>query len=100
MSDIRQALEKIMRLCDESRTYSRRTQVINDTAMKALGMTANQRHAEHVRIMERVGDKPILEAYLQRREKAHRKMTQYFQDKGIPLPDDWEFVDKTKKGQA
>lgn len=80
MSEHRQALEKIMRICAESRTYSRRTQAINNEAMTALGMTANQRHEVHMRIFERVGETPFLDAYLKRREKARQKMAAYMLD--------------------
>jgi len=77
MSDHRQALEDIMRECANSRTYQRRTQVINDIAMKALGMTAGQRHDVHMRIMDRVGDEPMKARYLNRRAKADTKMQNY-----------------------
>lgn len=80
MSEHRKALEDIMRLCAEGRTYTRRTQSINNIAMKALGMTGNQRHEVHMRIMDRVGDDPIKQAYLMRREKAARKMDAYMLD--------------------
>lgn len=80
MSEHRQALEKIMRICAESRTYSRRTQTINNEAMRALGMTASQRHEVHMRIFERVGDTPLQDAYLKRREKARAKLATYMLD--------------------
>ena len=79
MSDHRKALDDIMRECANSRSYTRRTQVINDIAMKALGMTAGQRHEVHMRIMDRIGDKPAKAAYLRRREKFDAKMMQYMQ---------------------
>lgn len=77
MSEHRAALEQIMRLCAESRTYTRRTQLINTVAMKALGMTASQRHQVHLEIMDRVGDQPMKAAYLQRQAKASAKMAAY-----------------------
>lgn len=83
MSDHREALENIMRLCAEARTYTRRTQLINNVAMKALGMTANQRHEVHVRIMDRIGDEPIKRAYLQRKAKADAKMAAYLAEHGV-----------------
>ena len=80
MSEHRAALEQIMRLCAESRTYTRRTQLINNVAMKALGMTAGQRHQVHVEIMDRIGDKPLKEAYLRRKAKADAKMAAYMRE--------------------
>jgi len=62
-----------MRLCGESRVYTRRTQKINNVAMKALGMTATQRHHVHIEIMDRIGDKPLKEAYLKRKAKQDAK---------------------------
>ncbi|WP_050466342.1 hypothetical protein [Herbaspirillum chlorophenolicum] len=73
MSDHRQALDQIMRLCADSRTYSRRTQLINEVAMKALGMTAGQRHEVHISILDRIGDEPFKQAYLARRAKAEAR---------------------------
>jgi hypothetical protein len=73
MSTHREALEEIMDLCARSRTYTRRTMLINETAMKALGMTANQRHAKHMAILHRIGDVPAKEAYLQREAKRQAK---------------------------
>lgn len=69
MSDHREALEHIMRICATSRTYTRRTQQINEVAMHALGMTSGQRKARHIEIMQRVGGQPIVDAYLARCEK-------------------------------
>ena len=66
MSDHREALEHIMRICSTSRTYTRRTQQINEVAMHALGMTSCQRKARHIKIMQRVGGQPIVDAYLER----------------------------------
>ena len=86
MSDHRDALEAIMRECANSRTYTRRVQVINTIAMKALGMTAGQRHAVHLRIMERIGDEPMKARYLERRAKADARMSQFMRDAhGIEL---------------
>lgn len=69
MSDHREALEHIMRICATSRTYTRRTQQINEVAMHAMGMTSGQRKARHIEIMQRVGGQPIVDAYLARCEK-------------------------------
>ena len=66
MSDHREALEHIMRICATSRTYTRRTQQINEVAMHGLGMTSCQRKARHIEIMHRVGGQPIVDAYLER----------------------------------
>lgn len=73
MSEHRKALEQIMRQCEQSRTYNRRTQVINDIAMRALGMTYGQRHEVHMSIMDKVGDEPLKQAYLARRARAEKK---------------------------
>ena len=73
MSDHREALEHIMRICATSRTYTRRTQQINDVDMYAVGMTAAQRQARHVEIMQRVGGQPIVDAYLERCRKRTQK---------------------------
>ena len=88
MADHREALEKIMRICAESRTYTRRTQLINHTAMRSLGMTANQRHAVHIEIMDRLDDNPMKTAYLRRREKARAKMEEYMLKNDGELPKD------------
>lgn len=76
MSDHREALEHIMRICATSRTYTRRTQQINDVAMYAVGMTATQRQARHVEIMERIGGKPLASAYLEREAKRIAKLSE------------------------
>lgn len=73
MSDHRNALEHIMHLCAESRTYTRRDQTINEVAMQALGMTQNQRQQVHVTIMNRIGGQPIVDAYLARCKKRNDK---------------------------
>lgn len=73
MSDHREALEEIMRVCATSRTYTRRTQQINEVAMHALGMTSGQRKARHIEIMQRVGGQPIVDAYLARCAKRNAK---------------------------
>lgn len=87
MSDHRAALERIMSLCAEARTYSRRTQLINTEAMKALGMTAGQRHQVHIEIMDRLGDKPIKEAYLRRKAKRDAQVAAYvLETHGIEIP--------------
>ena len=76
MNDHREALEQIMRICATSRTYTRRTQQINDVAMYAVGMTAAQRQARHVEIMERVGGKPLAADYLERKAKRVAKLAE------------------------
>ena len=76
MSDHREALEHIMRICATSRTYTRRTQQINDVAMYAVGMTAAQRQARHVEIMERIGGKPLAADYLEREAKRVAKLAE------------------------
>lgn len=85
MSDHRAALEHIMRICADSRTYTRRTQHINDVAMYALGMTAAQRQARHAEIIERVGGKPLATAYLDRCAKRAAKLEAKY---GSPPPQD------------
>lgn len=69
MSDLREALDHILRLCNESRTYTRRTQTIHEVAMQGLGLTANQRKARHMAILGRTGGNPAQEAYLARIKK-------------------------------
>lgn len=91
MSEHRKALEQIMRICEESRTYTRRTQNINNVAMLALGMTANQRHDVHISIMDRIGDDPGKKAYLARKERARQKQ---FDDESTDTSAD---IDKTKE---
>jgi hypothetical protein len=53
MSEHRQALEKILKICNESSEYTRRTQAIHETAMVALGLTAGQRETRHIKAMMR-----------------------------------------------
>lgn len=53
MSEHRNALEKILKICYESSEYSRRTQAIHEEAMKALGLTESQRQTRHVKAMMR-----------------------------------------------
>ncbi len=86
MSEHRKALEDIMRQCADARTYTRRTQVINNIAMRALGMTGNQRHEVHMEILDRIGEEPVKQAYLARRSKSEKKMAQYMLDQhGIEI---------------
>ena len=56
MSDHRDALAQIMRVCAGSQQYTRRTQQIHDIAMRALGMTLNQRAERHERAAARSQD--------------------------------------------
>ena len=87
MSEHRKALEDIMRMCEGSRTYTRRTQAISNIAMVALGMTANQRHAAHVAILDRIGDQPMRQAFLARHAKYVAKVNEYRVSEGLsPLP--------------
>lgn len=80
MSDHREALDQILRICNESRTYTRRTQHIHQVAMKALGMTEGQRQARHIAIFERIGDTPGKVAFLARKEKMAKKIAEYYGD--------------------
>lgn len=45
------ALEQIMKVCNESSDYSRRNATVHELAMCGLGMTANQREQRHTRAM-------------------------------------------------
>lgn len=60
MSTYREALDQILIICNGSETYTRRVQQIHEVAMKALGMTENQRTARHEAIFARVGNDPGL----------------------------------------
>jgi len=62
-----------MQMCATSRTYTRRIQNINEVAMVALGMTANQRHARHMQILDRIGDEPFKAAFLARKQRREEK---------------------------
>lgn len=64
MTDLRQALDAILRLCSTSTGYTRRIQQIHETAMIGLGMTQNQREGRHKKLMS--GAKTARELYLQR----------------------------------
>lgn len=77
MSEHRKALEDIMHICASGRTYTRRQQAIHDVAMKALGMTHNQRHERHLAVFDRIGEDPIRDAYLARRAKREAKYAEY-----------------------
>lgn len=76
MSEHREALSKIMEICAFASTYTRRTQQIHEVAMIALGLTANQRHARHVATLERIGNKPLTDAYLLRAERRAERLAQ------------------------
>lgn len=56
MSEQREALTQIMRLCGKSKTYTNRIQQIHDIAMRGLGMTLNQRAERHNRAAARSDD--------------------------------------------
>jgi len=68
-SDLREALDKILSICNHSRTYTRRVQTIHEVAMKALGLTASQREARHIAIFERTGADPEKQRFLAREAK-------------------------------
>jgi hypothetical protein len=51
MSDHRNALYEIIKICFESSEYSRRTQAIHEKAMVALGFTESQRIERHTKAM-------------------------------------------------
>ena len=72
-NDLRDAFDRILDLCSQSRTYTRRIQLIHDEAMRALGMTASQRQARHIAVFERIGDDPGRAAYEARvaKRRAH-----------------------------
>ncbi len=53
MSEHREALVKIMKICNESSEYNRRTQAIHEEAMQAVGLTESQRQERHVKAMMR-----------------------------------------------
>lgn len=73
MSDLREALDQILILCNQSRTYTRRTQSIHEVAMRGLGMTAGQRQERHLAILGRTGGNPAQEDYLARQAKRRAK---------------------------
>lgn len=74
MSDLREALDHILRLCNQSRTYTRRTQTIHEVAMQGLGMTKNQRQERHLAIMRRIGGDALVAAYRERCAKRQAKL--------------------------
>lgn len=73
MNDLRETLDHILRICFDSRTYTRRTQQIHEVAMQGLGMTANQRKDRHLEIMGRIGGDPAKQRYLDRIAKREAK---------------------------
>ncbi len=73
MSDLRDSLDRILILCNTSRTYTRRTQQIHEVAMIGLGMTEGQRVARHTAIYKRVGDGLSTEAFLRREARRAAK---------------------------
>ena len=76
MSDLRDALDQILIICNGSRTYPRRTQTIHEVAMRALGLTAGQRTARHMAVFERIGDAPGKQAFLVREAKREAKLAE------------------------
>jgi hypothetical protein len=77
MSDLRETLDTILRLCASSRAYTRRVQQIHDVAMRGLGMTAGQREERHMAILDRIGDEPVKAAWLAREAKRKAKEAAY-----------------------
>lgn len=65
----RDALEFIIRACNQSSQYTRRTQTIHEAAMFGLGMTQPQRNRRHEAIFARIGDNPGRDAFLKRQAK-------------------------------
>lgn len=49
----RDALFRIIKICNEAAQYSRRTAAIHNTAMEALGFTEGQRQERHVKALQR-----------------------------------------------
>jgi hypothetical protein len=49
----RDALERILQLCNNSSQYTRRTSFIHEIAMQGLGMTESQRSVRHERCEEK-----------------------------------------------
>lgn len=74
MSELREALDHILVLCNESRTYTRRTQTIHEVAMQGLGMTKNQRQERHMAVMRRIGGDALVAAYRERCAKRAAKI--------------------------
>ncbi len=73
MSEHRDALDKILIICNGSRTYTRRVQQVHEVAMRALGLTAGQREGRHTAIFQRIGDEAGKQAYLTREAKRETK---------------------------
>lgn len=78
MSDLRETLDHILRLCAASRTYTRRTQQIHDVAMQGLGMTAGQRQGRHMAVFDRIGDDPAKQAYIEREARRQAKFNEKY----------------------
>jgi hypothetical protein len=74
VNDLRETLGHILRLRNDSRTYTRRTQQIHDVAMRGLGMTAGQRESRHMAIFERTCDHPAKQAYIEREARREAKL--------------------------
>lgn len=71
--DLRKALDDIVVICNQSRTYTRRIQLIHEIAMRALGMTAGQREQRHIAVFDRLGDAPAKSAFEQREDKRRAR---------------------------
>lgn len=86
MSDFRDALERILTLCNTSSKYSRRTQQIHETSMYALGLTESQRTARHIAVFDRIGDNPAKASFQQRQARREARAAA-----GNPIApnDDW-----------
>ncbi len=78
MHDHRAALIQIMEICGLSQSYTRRTQHINDVAMRALGMTSNQRCAVHGEIIKRTAGTDAYAGYLARCAKRDAHLLEKF----------------------
>lgn len=76
MSDHRDALEQILRLCSSGQKYTRRTQQIHDVAMRALGLTQGQRTKRHCAIFDRIGDNPAKAAFEAREATRQAKQAE------------------------
>lgn len=70
----REALEKIATICRQSEMYSRRTQHIHEVAMRSLGLTANQRMAEHMAVFDVAGDEVQRRKFLERAAARQRRL--------------------------
>jgi hypothetical protein len=70
----REALEKVASICRESETYTRRTQHIHEVAMRALGMTLEQRMAHHMDVFDRTKEDAERIHFLAAAAARHRRI--------------------------